>query len=70
MARKKTITNQGEANATENNGKRLYLDKHAVKGGKSSQTLLLDWITTEGNYERWKGGSKQNGWSLILSLIF
>ena len=27
----------------------------------NSQTILMDWITTEGNYNRYRGGDKHNG---------
>ena len=27
----------------------------------NSMTVIIDWLATEGNYIRWRGGDKQNG---------
>ena len=41
--------------------KRYLWDKDGIDGGKSSLSVLLEWLTTEGNYRKWKGGDKQSG---------
>jgi len=27
----------------------------------NSMAVMIDWLTTDGNYSRWRGGDKQNG---------
>ena len=39
-----------------------------IDGGPSSMSILLDWLTTEGNYSRWKGSETQKGISTWLGL--
>jgi hypothetical protein len=42
--------------------KRILLEKDSCStGSKSSMQILLEWVTTEGNYSRWKGGDKHSG---------
>ena len=40
--------------------KRVLWASDGVNGGSSSLQILLDWITTEGNYGKWKGGDEHS----------
>ncbi|KAF0707606.1 Aste57867_6580 [Aphanomyces stellatus] len=41
--------------------KRVLWTKDAVAGGMSSLDVVISWMTTETNYNRWKGGDKYSG---------
>ncbi|KAG9417072.1 hypothetical protein AC1031_001460 [Aphanomyces cochlioides] len=46
---------------TLSRSKRVLWTTDAIAGGKSSMDILVSWLTTEGNYARWKGGDKHSG---------
>ncbi|KAG9406046.1 hypothetical protein AC1031_003967 [Aphanomyces cochlioides] len=39
----------------------VYWTSDGNGSGKSSMDVLLEWLTTPGNYTRWKGGDKSSG---------
>ncbi|KAG7393146.1 hypothetical protein PHYPSEUDO_012482 [Phytophthora pseudosyringae] len=41
--------------------KSIFWDKDGVDGGKSSVDVVIDWMTTEANYNRWRGSDHNNG---------
>ena len=42
----------------DNLRKRVLWDRDSVGDGPTSIKITIDWLTTEGNYRKWKGGSK------------
>ncbi|KAG2902671.1 hypothetical protein PC129_g10092 [Phytophthora cactorum] len=40
---------------------KILWDRDGVDGGPSSMKVLLDWLTTDGNYARWKGDDGSSG---------
>ncbi|ETN17231.1 hypothetical protein PPTG_05083 [Phytophthora nicotianae INRA-310] len=41
--------------------KSVFWDKDAVIEGKTSIRLVLNWLTTQGNYDKWRGSDRTNG---------
>ncbi|KAE9352675.1 hypothetical protein PF008_g5351 [Phytophthora fragariae] len=41
--------------------KPIFWDHDAVKEGKSSLQFVLDWLSTEINYNKWRGSDRING---------
>ncbi|KAG9399996.1 hypothetical protein AC1031_010916 [Aphanomyces cochlioides] len=40
---------------------RIMWTNDGVRGGKTSMAILVEWLSNEANYNRWKGGDKQSG---------
>ncbi|EGZ25602.1 hypothetical protein PHYSODRAFT_483752 [Phytophthora sojae] len=39
----------------------IFWDRDAVKEGKSSLQVVFDWLSTEINYNKWRGSDRNNG---------
>jgi hypothetical protein len=55
---------------TDDSGSNKYTSRHSdnsSKPEKTSMNILLAWLTTEGNYNRYKGGEGNNGETKIVN---
>ncbi|KAG7380858.1 hypothetical protein PHYPSEUDO_006719 [Phytophthora pseudosyringae] len=41
--------------------KPIFWDRYSVNEGKSSLQVVLDWLSTETNYNKWRGSDRNNG---------
>ncbi|KAG7391386.1 hypothetical protein PHYPSEUDO_004921 [Phytophthora pseudosyringae] len=41
--------------------KPIFWDRDSVNEGKSSLHVVLDWLSTETNYNKWRGSDRNNG---------
>ncbi|KAG7386144.1 hypothetical protein PHYPSEUDO_000576 [Phytophthora pseudosyringae] len=41
--------------------KPIFWDRDSVNEGKSSLQVVLDWLSTETNYNKWRGSDRNNG---------
>ncbi|KAH9094085.1 hypothetical protein Ae201684P_016701 [Aphanomyces euteiches] len=40
---------------------RVSWNTDGIANGKTSMYIVLEWLTAEGNYKRWRGGDKNSG---------
>eukprot|EP00644_Phytophthora_capsici_P017220 jgi/Phyca11/59458/gw1.48.305.1 len=50
-----------EGPAKRSKKKIIFWDKDGFDGGLPSVEVLLNWMTTEGNYDKWRGSDRNNG---------
>jgi hypothetical protein len=60
-SKSKAKSSSPEPKTPQERKSRTMWDSDSFNGGPTSIDVLLDWLTTEGNYSRYKGGSSQKG---------